>query len=365
MARSTDHRSGVNHPAVSSRVRVDLAAECIWRDGERYEVTPKAFRVLRCLMECPEQLLTKSQIFAAVWPGTAVFDNVLNVAISELRHALGDDPKQPRFIATVYRRGFRWVGPSAANLASTPEQGENIFVGREQTLAELDRYCALADAGQRQLVFLTGEPGVGKSKLIDRFLQGHTARQGWVAYGQCVDRYGVGELYRPFLDAAEGLLRAGGEPLQAIFRKHAPSWLLRMHDVLDEENLAVLRKVVSDASSERMQRELERALEAAASARLVIVVLEDLHWSDVATVGLLAALAAGRANARLLIVASYRPFDAIAHQHPVIALKRELTPKRLCSEIPQGPCVGVGIGVSVGSGMAGSVGVSVGSSVGV
>src|SRR5262245_60283115 len=90
--------------------RIDLAAECIWRDGEQVSVPPKAFLVLRHLMERPHRLVTKDELMDGVWPDTHVTDTVLNVAIGQLRQALGDNPRQPRFIETVHRRGFRWIG---------------------------------------------------------------------------------------------------------------------------------------------------------------------------------------------------------------------------------------------------------------
>jgi len=191
--------------------RVDLVAECIWRDGERFELPPKAFKVLRCLMECPERLVTKEELLDAVWPDTHVIDKVLNIAISELRQALGDDPRNPRFIATVHRRGFRWIGPATA--ASPAEDDANLFVGRAGAIAELERRYGLAGEGRRQLVFVTGEPGIGKTTLLDHFLQrlaGPPSAQTRIAHGQCVDRYGVGEVYRPLLDATEALVRSGG-----------------------------------------------------------------------------------------------------------------------------------------------------------
>jgi DNA-binding winged helix-turn-helix (wHTH) protein/tetratricopeptide (TPR) repeat protein len=319
-----------------NRLRVDLVAECIWRDGERFSVPPKAFRVLRCLMERSEQLVTKDELLDAVWPETYVIDKVLNIAVSELRQALGDDPKQPRFIATVHRRGFRWIGPAAASLASALEEDSGTFVGRAETLGELERCYTLTLAGQRQVVFVTGDAGIGKTTLIDRFLHGLTrdaATRVWIAHGQCVDRYGVGEMYRPLLDAAEALVRAGGETMRAIFRKHAPTWLLRMHDVLGADEITELQQSVSESSTERMQRELERALEAASAEQAVVLVLEDLHWSDIATVGLLGALAAGRGPARLLILGTYRVVDAIAQQHPIVPLKRDLLGRRQCIEV--------------------------------
>src|SRR5262245_26306781 len=100
--------------------RIDMAAECIWRDGGQVSVPPKAFLVLRQLMEQPHRLVTKDELMDAVWPDTHVTETVLNVAIGQLRQALGDDPRQPRFIETVHRRGFRWIGPKAEETGATP-----------------------------------------------------------------------------------------------------------------------------------------------------------------------------------------------------------------------------------------------------
>ena len=104
----------------ADRLRIDAAAECIWRDGEKIGVPPKAFLVLRRLMERAGQLVTKNELIEAVWPNTYVTERVLNNAVGQLRQALGDSSKQPRFIETVHRRGFRWIGP--LNAAAAPDR---------------------------------------------------------------------------------------------------------------------------------------------------------------------------------------------------------------------------------------------------
>jgi len=139
-----------------NELRIDNAAECIWRDGEKIGVPPKAFLVLRRLMERPGQLVTKDELLEAVWPNTHVTETVLNNAVGQLREALGDDSKRPRFIETVHRRGFRWIGPVTADTAPAPSAGPVIdevdlersaasaFVGRAESLAELARCYARA-----------------------------------------------------------------------------------------------------------------------------------------------------------------------------------------------------------------------------
>ncbi len=327
-----------------NRLRIDDAAECIWRDGEKIGIPPKAFLVLRQLMGRPGQLVTKSHLLETVWPNTFVTETVLNNAVRQLRQALGDDPKQPSFIETVHRRGFRWIGTVTINTASTSlptrappeissaEPAPTNFVGRTDSLAELARCYARAAGGQRQMVLISGEPGIGKTALVDEFVK-RLAGQVLVAHGQCIESYGAGEFHLPVREGMERLLRDGGEEMHAIFRKHAPSWLLSLPELASPAELELLRRSAVNATSGSVQRELERALEAASTRRPLVLVLEDLHWSHPATVSLLWSLATRREPAQLLIIGTYRSVDAIAHQHPITRLKRELTIKRQCVDL--------------------------------
>ena len=98
---------------LSPSVCLDLPNECLWRGPQALPLRPKTFAVLRLLVEHPGQLVPKATLLAAVWPETVVGDGVLMVCIRELRHALGDDARAPRFIETVHRRGYRWIGTLA------------------------------------------------------------------------------------------------------------------------------------------------------------------------------------------------------------------------------------------------------------
>ncbi|HYC56658.1 MAG TPA: AAA family ATPase [Candidatus Binatia bacterium] len=323
--------------------RIDDAAECIWRGDEKIGIPPKAFLVLRRLMERPGHLVTKRDLLDTVWPGIAVTETVLNNAVGQLRQALGDQTRQPRFIETVHRRGFRWVGPTPVDPA--PATGPSVsveleavpaddFVGRSQSIAMLVRCLAAAEDGRRQVVLVTGEPGIGKTALVESFLRAaERANAAIVGRGQCIETPGAGYQYRPVREAVgQALGRAGQEAVEA-FRRHAPSWLLSMPELSSRAQLEELRRSVIATTSVRLQHELERAIEVAAAARTIVLVLEDLHWSDSATVGLLAGLAARREPARLLVVGTYRSVDAIAQQHPIIRLKHELVARRQCVEV--------------------------------
>src|SRR5262249_28582616 len=151
----------------SGAPRVDEANQCIWWGDRRVDLVPKAFLVLRRLMQQPNQLVTKSDLLEAAWPDTHVYDGVLTVAINHLGEAFGDDSRQPRFIETVHRRGYRWIGSSRNDASRQPSvshlEPAALIVGRDAALAQLEQALAGAGGGSRQIVFVTGEPGIGKT----------------------------------------------------------------------------------------------------------------------------------------------------------------------------------------------------------
>src|SRR6266487_5386478 len=93
------------------RFRLDPDHACLWCEAQAMALPPKAFAVLRYLVTHPDRLVPKDELLDAVWPETAVSDAVVRVAIGALRKVLGDTAQTPRFIATVPRRGYRFLAP--------------------------------------------------------------------------------------------------------------------------------------------------------------------------------------------------------------------------------------------------------------
>src|SRR5436305_1738196 len=86
-----------------------------------------------------------------------------------------------------------------------------LLVGREAEVTQLHGYLARALRGERQVVFVSGEAGMGKTTTVDAFLASLAADTSlWVARGQCIDHYGSGEAYLPVLDALGRLCRVSG-----------------------------------------------------------------------------------------------------------------------------------------------------------
>src|SRR6266545_2127751 len=95
---------------------VDTQNECVRRGTEVIKLTPKAFAVWRYLVEHPGRIVTKDEIFEAVWKETVVSDITLAVCVREIRKSLGDEAKTPQYIETMHRRGYRFI----AALTTTP-----------------------------------------------------------------------------------------------------------------------------------------------------------------------------------------------------------------------------------------------------
>jgi len=317
--------------------RLDLDDERLWRDGAAIRLRPKTFAVLRLLVGRPGQLVTKDEIWSTVWPATTVGDDTLTKSVRELRQAFGDDPAAPRFIETVHRRGFRWLGAGGtAGTPATPAPEDALatpVVGREREIGFLDVRLAEALRGRRQVVFIEGEAGIGKTTLIDAFF----ARLGrdprvTCARGQSVEGYGAGEAYLPVLEGLERLGRTSPEAV-AVLRHHAPMWLWQMPSLVDAAERPALARAIAGATPHRMVRELALALEALTVERGLVLCIDDLHWSDLSTLTLLDFLARRREPARLVLIGVFRPADVRGREHPLSALQRELRLHELCREL--------------------------------
>ena len=310
---------------------LDLASERLWYRDEVAALTPKAFSVLRRLVEDGGQLVSKEELLRAGWGKTHVSDGVLKVIILEIRRALGDDPAAPSFIETVPRRGYRFIAPRAPQAKAPVTADPRAVVGRSRVLAQLADRLASVLGGQRRLVFLSGEAGIGKTTVLDAFLtRAASEPELLVARGACLEHYGTSEAYLPILEAFGRLLREpGAERAIRVFETHAPTWLAQLPWLQRES----LRGQLVGVTKERMLREMAEALEALSAVIPVLLVLEDLHWSDYSTLDLLGMLGRRQESARLLVVGSYRPVDVIVAGHPLRALIQELRVRGQCEDI--------------------------------
>lgn len=298
------------------------------------------------LVERPGVLVTREELFDAVWPDVAVTPDTLSRSISELRRALGDMPTTPRFIETVHRRGIRFIAQTglAPTIDSAPQAWRNgngstqPFVGRTAEVEQLADCFAKACAGERQIVFVTGPAGVGKTTLVEAFLGSPALHSAVlpvrVGRGACIDQHGPREPYMPVLEALERMARQpDAERLHDLLRRVAPTWLAQMPWLIGDDAEA-LRHSLQTARAERMLREFASLTEALTTDVPLVLVLEDLHWSDPSTVDLLALLGQRREAARLFVIGIYRPAEIAMGEHILSRAVRTLQVRRQCVKLP-------------------------------
>ena len=365
---------------------LDLANEQLWRGGTPIILRRQTFAVLRYLIEHVGEIVTKQALLEALWPGIYVTDVAPMICINELRKALGDDAKRPQFIETVHRRGYRFIGKVVSSQYSVvskegkvassqhsvvsspqpqpypdPRSPPPSFVGRETELAQLRGWWAKALNGERQIVFVTGEPGIGKTTLVEVFLSRVQSPESedkksptskvqrsrsqttdprpltpvpWIGRGQCVEHYGASEPYLPVLEALGRLGREpDGQHLSNVLRQYAPTWLVHLPALVSPVERERLQREVQRATPQRMLRELAEAIEVFTTGRGLILQLEDLHWSDASTLTWLAFLAQRREPAQLLVIGTYRPVEILGNGHPLRVVTQELQQHRQGTEL--------------------------------
>ena len=340
--RMTGHNDGAGSLASSNPVRVrfdtfelDEANARLLRDGKAVAVAPTPFALLCTLVRQQGSLLTKNALLDQVWGHQFVSDSVLKTAISDLRMVLDDDPRKPRFIETVSRRGYRFIAPT---ITATPlakgAQNRTVqaqwFVGRAEALRRLHVDWERACSGQRAVVWIAGEPGIGKTTLIDHFIVG--LGDVACARGQCVEHHGPGEPYLPVLEALAGLCR-GDSAVAPLLRAVAPTWLLQLPWLSAADERDALRRELAGVGPDRMLREMGELLHRYTERRPLLLVTEDLHWSDRATIQLIDYIARRRGNTRLMWLSSFRLAEVVALDHPLNSVRHELRLHGLCEEI--------------------------------
>jgi predicted ATPase len=215
--------------------------------------------------------------------------------------------------------------------------GRRPTVGRQQEWAALRSGFEEAAAGHGLLLCVTGEPGLGKTTLVECFLEelaagGQTCS---LARGRCSERLAGAEAYLPFLEALDGLLQGeGGASAAQAMKLLAPTWYVQLAPLAAEDpSLARMLVEAKEASQERRKRELGVFLHEVSRQRPLVVFLDDIHWADPSSVDLLAYLGSRCPGWHLLLILSYRPCDLLRTQHPFGPVKLELQGRGICREI--------------------------------
>ncbi|MFN2427971.1 MAG: AAA family ATPase [Candidatus Binatia bacterium] len=312
--------------------------------GKHIAMRPKMVALLVELTARAGELVDKDELMRVVWPEAVVTDSVLAGAVRDLRRILGDDPRRARVIETVHRRGYRFIATFETTGSATSRRpapalpiAEPALIGRKAELETLGGWLETALRGERVLGFVVGEAGMGKTTLVNAFCERAAAVDPNLRIGigngveWTSDADTTADPYVPIIEAlGRACAVADADATIAALRRYAPSWLPLLPGVLEPGEAEAQRARSGRTTRERLALELSGFLESLPEPLLLL--LEDLHWSDASTVDLLTAVARRSLRAPLLILATYRAAGAAVRRHPVRAAHQALAARGLCRD---------------------------------
>ena len=328
--------------------RLDTGAQLLWHEETKVTITPKVYCLLLYFLLHSGRLISHEELFNTVWAGRIVDDSALRLAVNSLRNALHDESKSPHYVSTVCKRGYRFLAEVTVNegyqIMEATETNRLPYrqqaqacparLDRTQELASLQEAFQLASNGERSLVFLHGEQGLGKTALLDTFLTHVQHPELSVFRARCVQMSRVAEPFLPLLEALEGHCRM---PYGRFFTERlnllAPSWLYQMLTVLEPDEMTLLQPKIAHINTGRMLREGAEFFESLCKNSALILILDNAHWSDEFTLDLLNFLMFRCSTANLLIILSYRPCQDEPGARRIAQMRTELSYRGLCHEL--------------------------------
>ncbi len=300
------------------------------REGIEVPLQPKVFDAIRYLVEHHDRVVRKEELLEALWPGEHVNETAVPWTISRARKALGQGPDAKDPIETVRGRGYRFTtevtqvqptapGPASAKVlrlepdaTSSPWMATNLvatpsndpFVGRAEQMERLLGALHGARNGRGRLCLVTGDAGIGKTRCVSEFTSVARRLRLGVSSGRCLEG-GRTAAFWPWVQVLRDSL--GEDTLSSQLKLEIRSLLAELiprSDTLDQP-------VDPDATNgfgarfwvlEKVSRHLLKSGEGLPR----VILLEDVHWADEASLDLLAFLAAELSQASVLVVATAR-----------------------------------------------------------
>jgi DNA-binding winged helix-turn-helix (wHTH) protein/tetratricopeptide (TPR) repeat protein len=275
-------------------------------DGQPVDVQRRVFDLLAHLVRHDGEAVSRQDLLDVVWRDVAVEDGSITRAIRLVRGLLSMDPSTADALETIRGHGYRIRLPSGAHPSvETPTPRVNAprpdpsFYGRREEMLALHRCIEQSMQDLPQLALVSGEAGIGKTSLVDRALAIGDKRQR-IGRGVCTEHYGVGEPFLPMLQALGEALDAGSRPLvwEGAFSVH----------------------------------QLTNRIVAAIETHPIVLIIEDVHWSDASTLDALSHLLSNVRQPGLAIIATWRSSDA-GHHEALEAMRAELVAKGRASDI--------------------------------
>jgi len=311
--------------------RVDTGQFVITRSGHAEPITPTVFRILEILLERAGEVVTKEDLMKHVWPDSFVEDGNLNRNISTLRKALDEKPCDHRYIETIPKTGYRFISPvrsteyqpPAGSARRTAARPVPSLIGREFELGMLRAAFDQAEQGSGSTVTITGDLGLGKTALIDVFIE-DLLKEGVTFHlcrARCSESFTESEPFMPWIEALATI--SDESAVKGVMAKAAPSW----HREISHTGSAAPRT---------MKRELLDFCKQI-PVHPMIIVIDDFHLADVSSVDLLAYIAPRLESTRVLVILGYRPVEMNLNNRPFAQVRSDLLSREACIELNLGP----------------------------
>ena len=298
---------------------LDLSRLELRRGGRPVEIQPKPLEFLLYLVRNRERAVSKQELLQALWPDVAVTENSLTRVVSLARLAIGDRDGATAVIRTLPRMGYRFEGAIRASAAEgearrrpvpAPRAEADAFVGREPLLEELLQAWERSEAGHGQIVLLSGEPGIGKTRVAQELATRVGAAGALVAMGRCPVARGAPAFW-PWVQVLRELVPEEQAPALRARLGAGAAEIASLVPALQEPGAARDEGRGSGGEQERFllcdgiaslvaQMSLERPL---------LLFLDDLQWADPPSLVLLRHLAPALRHARAMLIATVRPED--------------------------------------------------------
>jgi DNA-binding winged helix-turn-helix (wHTH) protein/tetratricopeptide (TPR) repeat protein len=299
--------------------RLDTNNEQLWRGTEEIRLRRKTFAVLRHLVEHSGQLVTKAALLDTVWPDLAVSDSMPAISVREVRAALGDDVGAPRFIETIRGRGYRFIaevthevvggttsiGGHATRTEARPRF--NSFVGRKHEWSQLLAALADATSGQGRLCLISGEPGIGKTRLCAELAREAQAGGAVLIVGHCSEQEATP--YLPFIEILEGYIDRASDPdaVRKLLGDEAAD-LARLLPKLNRllPDLPIALNLPADLARRQLFNSFSNFIARQAREQPIVLIVEDLHWADESTLALMHHLSQRIPGLPVLVIGTHR-----------------------------------------------------------
>jgi predicted ATPase len=289
------------------------------RAGKRVRVDGLVLRLLEVFVRRPGELVTKQELGTRVWDGRAVSDNAITVAIGRLRGALEDERGEREMVLTVHGRGYRFVRkvevlesrpqpPAAGGAEHTPSP----LVGRERVLQHLGAALSEAGSGSGGLFVLTGEPGIGKTRMAEVMARAAASLGVPAAWGYCREVSHATPLW-PFAGLLRNLIRQSSAARSVLRESRFVALVPELLQLLPELAFAAqppstradcIERAFELGAKHRVFDAVTQALTLTAEYTPCVLILDDLHRADTASLELLHYMLPELSRTRILFLAT-------------------------------------------------------------